>query len=77
MHPSRYIIIMSLIGVSLAACSGVKTEAKYPERRAGDRDIVYAGEREGIFGKGGLGLVGSETTGFGPRWTLTFVESLR
>ena len=56
MHPSRYIIIMSLIGVSLAACSGVKTEAKYPERRAGDRDIVYAGEREGIFGKGGIGL---------------------
>lgn len=27
--------------------------------------------------KGGLGLVNTEVTGFGPRWTLTFVESLR
>ncbi len=52
------IVIMSLL--SLAACSGVKPEAKYPDRRGGDRDIVYAGEREGIFGKGGMGLFGKK-----------------
>jgi hypothetical protein len=55
----------------LAACQGVKTEAKYPHnRQPGQNDIQYAGERQSIFGKGGMGLFGSKdkkdgTTGVG------------
>lgn len=45
----------------LVACQGIEREAKYPERRSGDKDIVYRGEREGIFGKGtGIGLFNSK-----------------
>lgn len=53
-------IAMTIFALQLAGCSGVKTEAKYPDRRQGDQDIVYAGERQGMFGKGGLGLFGSK-----------------
>jgi hypothetical protein len=51
---------MSLSALILAGCADVKGEQKYPTRRAGDEDLVYAGEREGLFGKGGLGLFGSD-----------------
>lgn len=41
----------------LVSCKGVKTEARYPDRRSGDGDLIYHGERETIFGKGGgIGL---------------------
>lgn len=43
----------------LAACEGVETKAEYPTRQQGDSDAVY-GEREGLFGKGGLGLFGNK-----------------
>jgi hypothetical protein len=49
-----------LLSFGLTACESVKTEAKYPTRRPGDADLVYAGERESIFGKGGLGLFGDK-----------------
>ena len=45
----------------LSACESVKTEAKYPDRRQGDgSETVYHGEREGMFGKGGIGLFGKD-----------------
>lgn len=44
---------------ALSACEGIETKAEYPTRQQGDADAVY-GEREGLFGKGGLGLFGSK-----------------
>jgi hypothetical protein len=61
MRHTTLLTIMTLSLLSLTACSLMpKGEAKYPERQAGDRDIVYAGEREGLFGKGGMGLFNSK-----------------
>jgi hypothetical protein len=46
----------------LGACAGGdnKVEAKYPDRQQGDDKLVYAGERQSIFGKGGLNLFNSK-----------------
>jgi hypothetical protein len=60
MRFSSFVLVMSLSALILAGCADVKGEQKYPTRRAGDEDLVYAGEREGLFGKGGLGLFGSD-----------------
>lgn len=50
-----------LVSLALGACADVKTEARYPERRSGDgSETIYAGERQGIFGKDGLGLFGKK-----------------
>jgi hypothetical protein len=52
---------LCLFPVLLTACSGIKSEAKYPANRgAGSEDIVYHGERESIFGEGGMKLGGSK-----------------
>lgn len=49
---------MLLAGLfALTACEGVETKAEYPTRNQGDKDATY-GEREGLFGKGGIGLFG-------------------
>jgi hypothetical protein len=54
-----FALILSLFAIT--SCEGIKTEAKYPVRREGDKsNTVYAGEREGIFGKGGLGVFGDD-----------------
>ena len=48
--------LMTLTALSLAACQGVKSEAKYPtgaDRSATGGDNIY-GKPEGVFGKGGL-----------------------
>src|SRR5688572_6674832 len=60
MRRSGYLLALALLPLFLNACSGIKTEAKCPDRRPGDDDIVYHGEREGIFGKGGIGLFNKE-----------------
>lgn len=57
----RNIFAIILVAFSLAACQGVQTKAEYPDRRQpGDKDAVYTGQREGIFGKGGLNLFGGK-----------------
>jgi hypothetical protein len=60
MRHTPLLMIMVLLLPVLAGCAGVKGEQKYPTRRPGDEDLVYAGEREGLFGKGGLGLFNSD-----------------
>lgn len=56
----RYLLtasIMTLCTLALVGCESLpQGEAKYPTRRPGDEDLVYAGERESIFGKGGMGI---------------------
>ncbi|HEY1096240.1 MAG TPA: DUF3576 domain-containing protein [Alphaproteobacteria bacterium] len=46
----------------LSGCSNVETKAEFPDRREGDGDTVYTGQRQGIFGKkgGGIGLFSSD-----------------
>jgi hypothetical protein len=60
MRHTSLVMIMTLSLTILAGCADMKGEQKYPTRRAGDEDLVYAGEREGLFGKGGLGLFNSD-----------------
>lgn len=57
----KTMILAALMGLSLlvSACEGVETKAEYPTRQMGDKDAVY-GEREGLFGKGGIGLFGGK-----------------
>jgi len=55
------VAVLTVLALGLSACSGVETKAEYPNRRAGDEDAVY-GQREGIFGKGGIGLFGNKKT---------------
>lgn len=61
-----WLLIMPIL-LLLSACADVKTEAEYPVRRPGDGDTVYTkagqggvGNREGLFGSGGLGLFGGK-----------------
>lgn len=59
MRFSRQTILSAILAVSLGACGGVESKAEYPTSRfPGDKDATY-GEREGIFGKGGINLLGS------------------
>jgi hypothetical protein len=44
--------VLVVAGGLLSACEGVKSEARYPDRRSGDGDLIYHGERDTIFGKG-------------------------
>ena len=46
--------------LSITACAGIKSEAKYPTRGGGDEDLVYSGERKSVFGQGGLDLFGNK-----------------
>ena len=55
----RFVLLCVLGLLSLTACQGVETKAEYPTRLPGDKDAVY-GQREGIFGKGGIGLFNSK-----------------
>lgn len=60
MKPAPFICSVLSILVALSACSGVKTKAEYPTSRfPGDADASY-GQRQGIFGKGGLNLFGGQ-----------------
>lgn len=63
----RFLLVLIPALLLLSACESVETKAEYPVRRAGDGDTVYTeggyggvGKREGIFGKGGMGLFGSK-----------------
>ena len=60
------ILVIVLIGfcLNLAACAGIETKAEYPTRRlSGDKEATYNNNREGLFGKGGLNLFGSNKDG--------------
>ena len=51
------VCIMSVFA-GLTACNGIQTKAEYPTSRfPGDKDATY-GQRQSIFGKGGLNLFG-------------------
>lgn len=49
------IAIAGILALGLAGCSGIKTEAKYPENRDSRQDDadIY-GDQAGVFGGGGL-----------------------
>lgn len=51
--------VITSLSFLISACEGIETKAEYPTRQQGDSDAVY-GEREGLFGSGGLGLFGSK-----------------
>lgn len=50
------VVLAALVAGPLSGCKGVKTEARYPDRRSGDGDLIYHGERDTIFGKNNKGI---------------------
>ncbi len=52
--PAFFAVVGFLFILALSGCSGVETEAKFPDRNTGDDGVVYTGERDSIFGSGGL-----------------------
>lgn len=58
-------VLLSLAAMNIG-CTGIKSEAKYPTRQAGDRDLVYSGERQGLFGTDGVGLFGGKDKNAAP-----------
>lgn len=59
----HYLLLAALI--TLTACAGVEKEAKYPtglSRDGVDQRDIY-GKKEGIFGEGGLRVLGSKDDG--------------
>ncbi len=59
-------LLLAGVAFGLSACGGVKTEAKYPSgldrNQTGDGNDIY-GERESVFGKDGLKLLGGKKKG--------------
>lgn len=53
-------IVLIVLSFGLTACEGIETKAEYPQRRLPGTSEAQYGEREGLFGKGGISLLGGD-----------------